>query len=124
MRSSKSAKIARKYESGVEFQQAYIDIILRLAGYRLSDLYTSILAYVSYYEKLDKNVKQVLAEKNKTSIQVISNGVTKLRKLGVLEKNKVNKKLIPADKESINLVLILGVESNENTKQDKSDGEV
>lgn len=117
MRSPKSAKIARKYESGVEFQQAYIDIILRLAGYRLSDLYTSILAYVSYYEKLDKNVKQILAEKNNTSIQVISNGITKLRKLGVLEKNKVNQKLIPADKESINLVLILGVESKTKNEE-------
>jgi hypothetical protein len=110
MRAIKSAKIARKYQSGVDFQQAYIDIILRLAGYRLSDMYTSILAYVSYYGKLDKNVKQILAEKNNTSIQVISNGITKLRKLGVLEKNRVNQKLIPADKEAINLTLMLGVE--------------
>jgi hypothetical protein len=110
MRAIKSAKIARKYQSGVDFQQAYIDIILRLAGYRLSDMYTSILAYVSYYGKLDKNVKQILAEKNNTSTQVISNGITKLRKLGVLEKNKVNQKLIPADKEAINLTLVLGVE--------------
>lgn len=113
MRAIKSAKIARKYQSGVDFQQAYIDIILRLAGYRLSDMYTSILAYVSYYGKLDKNVKQILAEKNNTSIQVISNGITKLRKLGVLEKNKVNQKLIPADKEAINLTLMLGVEITE-----------
>ena len=113
MRAIKSAKIARKYQSGVDFQQAYIDIILRLAGYRLSDMYTSILAYVSYYGKLDKNVKQILAEKNNTSIQVISNGITKLRKLGVLEKNRVNKKLIPADKEAINLTLMLGVEITE-----------
>ena len=87
MRAIKSAKIARKYQSGVDFQQAYIDIILRLAGYRLSDMYTSILAYVSYYGKLDKNVKQILAEKN-----------------------RVNQKLIPADKEAINLTLMLGVE--------------
>jgi hypothetical protein len=113
MRAIKSAKIARKYQSGVDFQQAYIDIILRLAGYRLSDMYTSILAYVSYYGKLDKNVKQILAEKNNTSIQVISNGITKLRKLGVLEKNRVNQKLIPADKEAINLTLMLGVEITE-----------
>ena len=113
MRAIKSAKIARKYQSGVDFQQAYIDIILRLAGYRLSDMYTSILAYVSYYGKLDKNVKQILAEKNNTYIQVISNGITKLRKLGVLEKNRVNQKLIPADKEAINLTLMLGVEITE-----------
>jgi hypothetical protein len=113
MKELKSAKIARKYESPVEFQQAYIDIILRLAGYRLSDMYTSILAYVSYHGKLDKNIKQTLADKNKTSIQVISNGITRLRKLGVLEKNKVNQKLVPADSKGINLVLMLAVETKE-----------
>jgi hypothetical protein len=110
MKSVKSAKIARKYQSGVEFQQAYIDIILRLAGYRLSDLYTSILAHVSYYGKLDKELKQSLADKNNTSTQVIANGITKLRKIGVLEKNRVNQKLVPSDKEEISLTLLLGVE--------------
>jgi hypothetical protein len=114
MKSSKSAKIARKYESGVEYQQAYIDIILRLAGYRLSDLYTSILAYVSYYGKLDKNVKQILAEKNETSVQVIANGITRLRKMGVLGKNKVNEKLVPSDKSEISLVLLLKVEPSKS----------
>ena len=64
MKAVKSAKIARKYDDGVAFQQAYIDIILRLAGYRLSDLYTNILANVSYYGKLDKNVKQILADEH------------------------------------------------------------
>lgn len=119
MKALKSAKIARKYESGVEFQQAYIDIVLRLAGYRLSDLYTNILAYISYYDKLDKNVKQILAEKNNTSIQVISNGITKLRKLGILEKNKVNRRIVPSDKEAINLTLMLGVEKKQPVEKDE-----
>jgi hypothetical protein len=118
MKSIKSAKIGVRYKSGVEFQQAYIDIILRLAGYRLSDLYISILAYVSYFGKLDKNVKQILAEKNNTSVQVISNGITRLRKIGVLQKNTVNQKLVPADKEAINLTLMLGVESKTETIAD------
>ena len=113
MRVPKVSKVARKYETGVEFHQAYIDILLRLAGYRLSDLYTSILAYSSYYGSLNKEVKQQLAENNNTSVQVISNGITKLRKLGVLKKNEVNPKLMPKDKESIALTLILGVESGE-----------
>jgi hypothetical protein len=33
-----------------------------------------------------------------------------LRKIGVLEKNKVNQKLVPSDKEEISLTLLLGVE--------------
>lgn len=113
MKALKSTKIARKYDSPVDYQQAYIDIVLRLAGYRLSDMYTSILAYVSYHGKLDKKVKQTLAERNNTSTQVIANGITKLRKLGVLEKNSVNRKLVPADNEGINLVLMLAVETKE-----------
>lgn len=110
MRVQKVSKVARKYETGVEFHQAYIDILLRLAGYRLSDLYTSILAYSSYYGSLDKDVKKRVASDNNTSLQVISNGITKLRKLGVLTKNEVNPKLLPKDKEGISLTLVLGVE--------------
>lgn len=110
MRVEKVSKVARKYETGVEFHQAYIDILLRLAGYRLSDLYTSILAYSSYYGSLNKEVKEKVAENNRTSVQVISNGITKLRKLGVLEKNTVNPKLVPKDKKAIALTLVLGVE--------------
>jgi len=41
-------KVARKYEEGVKLHQAYIDVLLRLAGYRLSDLYTSILCTPVY----------------------------------------------------------------------------
>lgn len=102
-------KIARKYNTGVEFHQAYIDIILRFAGYRLSDLYTSILAHSSYYGDLTKEVKDELAKKNNTSVQVISNGITRLRKLKVLEKNKVNPKILPPKTDEISLTLVLGI---------------
>jgi hypothetical protein len=115
MRVPKVSKVARKYETGVEFHQAYIDILLRLAGYRLSDLYTSILAYSSYYGSLNKEIKQRVAKNNNTSLQVISNGITKLRKLGVLTKNEVNPKLIPKDKEAISLTLVLGVETSKES---------
>jgi hypothetical protein len=110
-------KIARKYESGVEFHQAYIDIILRFAGYRLSDLYTSILAYSSYHGDLTKEVKDEIARKNNTSVQVISNGITRLRKLKVLEKNKVTPKILPPNTDEISLTLVLGI-VKEKSKQE------
>lgn len=100
-------KVARKYQEGVMLHQAYIDVLLRLAGYRLSDLYTSILAHSSYYGTLDKQVKERISVEYNTSVQVISNGITKLRKMGVLDKNTVNPKLCPTSKEDITLTLIL-----------------
>lgn len=107
-------KVARKYEQGVELHQAYIDILLRLAGYRLSDLYTSILAHSSYYGTINKDIKKSLAEKNETSTQVISNAITKLRKLGVLEKNVVNRRLVPQGKTKTVLTLELTTVVTEN----------
>ena len=102
-------KVARKYESGVQLHQAYIDILLRLAGHRLSDLYTSILAHSSYYGTINKDIKDSIAFQNQTSTQVISNGITKLRKLGLLEKNVINKKLSPISRDSASITLLLGL---------------
>jgi hypothetical protein len=100
-------KVARRYEEGVKLHQAYIDVLLRLAGYRLSDLYTSILAHSSYYGTLDKEVKERIAGEFNTSIQVISNGITRLRKMGILEKNIVNPRLCPTSKQGVTLTLVL-----------------
>lgn len=100
-------KVARKYESGVQLHQAYIDILLRLAGHRLSDLYTSILAHSSYYGTINKEIKDLIAGHNSTSAQVISNAITRLRKLGLLDKNVINKKLSPANKDNASITLLL-----------------
>jgi len=100
-------KVARKYEQGVELHQSYIDILTRLAGYRLSDLYTSILGYSSYFGTINKEIKDELAVKNNTSSQVIANAITKLRKLGLLEKNIINKKLALVSKENASITLLL-----------------
>ena len=105
-------KVARKYESGVQLHQAYIDILLRLAGHRLSDLYTSILAHSSYYGTINKEIKDSIAEKNQTSAQVISNAITRLRKLGLLEKNIINKKLSPIDRDNASITLLLSLKES------------
>jgi hypothetical protein len=102
-------KVARKYESGVQLHQAYIDILLRLAGHRLSDLYTSILAHSSYYGTINKEIKDSVALQNHTSTQVISNAITRLRKLGLLEKNVINKKLSPISRDNASITLFLGL---------------
>ena len=102
-------KVARKYESGVQLHQAYIDILLRLAGHRLSDLYTSILAHSSYYGTINKKIKDAVALQNRTSTQVISNAITRLRKLGLLEKNIINKKLSPISRDNASITLFLGL---------------
>ena len=110
-------KVARKYEEGVELHQSYIDILTRLAGYRLSDLYTSILGYSSYFGTINKEIKDELAVKNNTSSQVIANAITKLRKLGLLEKNVINKKLALVSKDNASITLLLS--TNKQTPIEK-----
>lgn len=106
-------KVARKYEEGVQLHQSYIDILTRFAGYRLSDLQISILGYSSYFGTINKKIKDELAAKNNTSSQVIANSITKLRKLGLLEKNIVNKKLALGAKEDISITLLLSTVKKE-----------
>lgn len=111
-------KVARKYESGVQLHQAYIDILLRLAGYRLSDLYTSILAHSSYHGTINKEIKDELAALNQTSTQVISNAITRLRKLGLLKKNVINNKLRLLNKDQANITLLMNIQPPQNTSQE------
>jgi len=106
------SKVAKRYATGIEYHHAYIDILSRLAGYRLSDMNINILAYLSYYGRLTKNLKQEVASKNQTSVQVISNGISRLRKLGLIDKNNVHPKLVPKDKEKVELLLVLKVEDD------------
>ena len=111
-------KVAKRYEEGVALHQSYIDVLLRLAGYRFSDLYTSILAHSSYHGNLDRALKIRISELNGTSLQVISNAITKLRKEGLLIKNSVNPKLNPTSKNNISLVLTLTTKVNSAKEED------
>lgn len=104
-------KVAKRYATDIEYHQTYIDILARLAGYRLSDMNINILAYLSYYGKLSKNIKEEIANKNNTSVQVISNGISRLRKLGLIIKSNVHPKLVPKDRETVELLLVLKVEN-------------
>jgi len=88
-------KLLRKYQDPIAIHKDYIDVLLRLAGYRLSDLSVTILAYSSYRKALTSETKKEIADKFDTSIQVISNSITKLRKQQLLLKNNINPKLKP-----------------------------
>ena len=88
-------KLLRKYQDPIQIHKDYIDVLLRLAGYRLSDLAVTILAYSSYRKALTSETKKEIASKLATSIQVISNSITKLRKQQLLLRNSINPKLKP-----------------------------
>ena len=88
-------KLIRKYQDPIQPHKDYIDVLLRLAGYRLSDLHVSILAHSSARKALTPETKKEIAAKFNTTLQVISNAITKLRKLQLLLKNNVNPKLTP-----------------------------
>jgi hypothetical protein len=88
-------KLLRKYSDPIAIHKDYIDVLLRLAGYRLSELAVTILAYSSYRKALTADTKKEIAEKFETSTQVISNSITKLRKQQLLLRNNINPKLKP-----------------------------
>jgi hypothetical protein len=88
-------KLLRKYQDPIQIHKDYIDVLLRLAGYRLSDLAVTILAYSSFRKALTSETKKEIALKFNTSIQVISNSITKLRKQQLLLRNNINPKLKP-----------------------------
>lgn len=111
-------KLMRKYSDPIDSHKDYIDVLLRLAGYRLSDLSVTILAYSSYRKALTSDTKKEIAEKFNTSIQVISNSITKLRKQQLLLKNNLNPKLKPESDHQSGLTIYFTLEAK--TKITKS----
>lgn len=104
-------KLLRKYPDPILIHRDYIDVLLRLAGYRLSDLSVTILAYSSYRKALTSETKKEIAEKFNTSIQVISNTITKLRKQQLLLKNNLNPKLKPENDNQSALTIYFTLEA-------------
>jgi hypothetical protein len=87
--------IRRVFEDDVALNEAYIIVVLGFAERRLSKILVSILAHAVKYGKIDKDVKQEIASKMKSNTQVVANGITRLRKLGYLNKDQVNERLCP-----------------------------
>lgn len=111
--------LIRKYQDPIEVHKDYIDVLLRLAGYRLSDLHVNILAYSSVRKALTPETKKEIALKFATSTQVISNAITKLRKLKLLLKNNINPKLKPENdyKSTLTIHFALLVKENRPKKE-------
>lgn len=113
----KMKKLLRKYEDPISIHKDYIDVLLRLAGYRLSDLSVTILAYSSYRKALTAETKKEIAEKFTTSIQVISNTITKLRKQQLLLKNNLNPKLKPESDTQSGLTIYFTLEAKSKIRK-------
>jgi hypothetical protein len=110
-------KLLRKYPDPIYIHKDYIDVLLRLAGYRLSDLSVTILAYSSYRKALTSETKKEIADKFGTSTQVISNTITKLRKQQLLLKNNVNPKLKPESDTQAGLTIYFVLEAKGKFKK-------
>ena len=111
-------KLLRKYPDPILIHKDNIDVLLRLAGYRLSDLSVTILAYSSYRKALTSETKREIAEKFNTSIQVISNTITKLRKQQLLFKNSLNPKLKPESDNQSGLTIYFTLEAKTKIRKE------
>jgi hypothetical protein len=115
-------KLIRKYQDPIQPHKDYIDVLLRLAGYRLSDLHVSILAHSSARKALTPETKKEIAAKFNTTLQVISNAITKLRKLQLLLKNNVNPKLTPERDNGFALTIYFAMMTPPSTSSTSSTG--
>ena len=110
----KTVRIARNFQDKISYYEGYIAVILALAGIKMTQLHISILAYAALFDKLDKDIKLAIAERNETNQQVVANGISKLRKLGHLDGVKVTPKLNPPKETPFALTLILNVNQETN----------
>ena len=110
--------LVRKYPNPITIHKDYIDVLLRIAGYRLSDLSVSILAYASYRKALTAETKKEIADKFDTSVQVISNSITKLRKQQLLLKNNINPKLKPESDAKAGLTIYFTLEAQTKIRKE------
>ena len=109
-------KIQRKFDNDIALFEGYISTVLTLAGIHKSKIVISILAHSAKYGRLDKEIKEMIAEKCKTNVQVVSNYMTRLNTEKYLDGQKVIKKLMPP-KAPFTLQLILNINEEKEGKQ-------
>lgn len=107
--------VRRSYSDDISLLEGYIDVLLTLSGVKLSIPLISVLAYSIKHKKLDQRVKELIAQRHKSNIQVVSNNITKLRKMKLLEGQNTVKKLIPKD---LTLTIQLKLERVKEPSQD------
>ena len=82
-------KLLRKYSDSIQIHKDYIDVLLRLAGYRLSDMSVTILAYSSYRKALTSETKKEIAEKCGKFLCEFSRPEKKTTKFCIRQKNDI-----------------------------------
>lgn len=110
----KTVRIVRNFDDKITYYEGYIAVILALASIKMTQLHISILAHAALFERLDKEVKEQIAQRNETNLQVVANGISKLRKMKHLDGTKVTPKLTPPKETPFALTLILNVNQTAN----------
>lgn len=102
-----SKSVMRKFDSKVASAAGYIGLLLSFSEIRLSNMLLKSLAYVAIYGKLTREQKELLAEECSTDLQTVANALTKLRKLGLIQGNEVDKRLALPESFPFKLVFII-----------------
>ncbi len=105
--------IKRTYKDELTLIEGYITFLLALSGVKLPQPSVTVLSYAVKYKKLSIDIKRLIAERTKSDVQVVSNNITKLRKMKLLEGQLPNKKLIPPSIPTT-VILNLNIEENKN----------
>lgn len=89
----KTLTIKRVFDDDISLIEGYISSILTLSGVHIPKPLISVLAHSVKYGKLDAEIKREIAERTLSDVQVVSNNITKLRKMKLLIGNKTIEKL-------------------------------
>jgi hypothetical protein len=109
-----TVRYVQTYEDDITYYERYFSVILSFVGIRMTPLAISILAHAALFERLDKEIKLKIADRNQTNLQVVANNISKLRKTKHLEGSTVTTKQLPPKGVPFSLNLILNVKKEAN----------
>ena len=92
-------RVRRVFDSEIELLERYLDTLLTFSGLHLTPPLITILAYAVKHKNLTPEVKQEIAKKYNTSLQVVANNITKLRRMKFLKGSEVDERLVPKNRE-------------------------
>jgi hypothetical protein len=92
----------------IELHKKYISLILTYTSAKATDVELDLLACYSYFDEITPKVKKLLAAKHQTSVNSISNAITRLRKRKLVIGRKIHPKLkAPGVKKGTGMKLVI-----------------